>query len=210
MLIDLHTLNRKYALYGGKVNGVLHVGAHTGEEGVVYDELGYRPVYWVEADEDTIPKLWDEVHEFEGHEIINAVVADQVGKTVTFNVANNEQSSSILELGTHETEHPEVHYTGSRELEATTIDQLLADDMITQTNFLNLDIQGAELLALKGAKQFLKGVDFIYSEVNVKELYKGGALLPPLDGFLDRRGCDRRETEMTPHGWGYGFWCRRK
>ena len=38
-------------------------------------------------------------------------------------------------------------------------------------NFLNLDIQGAELKALKSLQDYLHKVDYIYTEVNVDYLY---------------------------------------
>lgn len=69
-------------------------------------------------------------------------------------------------------------------------------------NFWNFDIQGAELLALKGADKYIKNVDAIYLEVNEKELYKNCGLIHEIDAFLSNYGFTREITFMTPHGWG--------
>ena len=75
---------------------------------------------------------------------------------------------------------------------------------------MNLDIQGAELLALKGAGEILKHIDYIYTEVNVNELYEGCALLPELESFLKKRGFKIFAIEMTQHGWGDAFFVKIK
>lgn len=206
VLISLDDLNTRYHLRT-QVTGVLHVGAHTGEEADSYDKLGFAPVFWVEADPAVVPALYTHVGHRSGHEVINAIVADSV-RSVTLNVANNEQSSSILPLGTHAQEHPEVTYVSTITNRSTTVDEMLLDSLIDQVNFVNLDVQGAELLVLQGAQQYLHGVDFIYVEVNDKPLYEGCALLPEMDIFLAGFSFQRRETLITRHGWGDAFYVK--
>ena len=57
--------------------------------------------------------------------IYNAVVADEDDKEVTFNIANNGQSSSILEMKTHLIEHPSVFYTKQEKMRTITLDTFL-------------------------------------------------------------------------------------
>lgn len=202
------------------VTGIMHVGAHHAQELPAYTELGIHNVIWVEADGTTFGELYKIVPPHQT--VVQAVVSDKQGEKLTFHVANNGQSSSILELGTHEQEHPEVEYTNSVEVTTTTIEAILdclepswPDDPIQisspvhHINMLNLDIQGAELKALQGVGFWLKNINYIYTEVNEKELYKGCALLPDLDDYLDNEGFDRVETEMTRHGWGDALYVRR-
>lgn len=189
-----------------KVSGVLHIGGHYGEECTAYRTQGYTPIYWIEADSTSIPHLRRAVDRY-GQHVIEALVSDKPGM-ITFNVANNGQSSSILEFGTHSKEHPDVVFTGTQTLPATTIDILAEEGSIGPCNFMNLDIQGAELMALKGGEKYLDGVDYIYTEVNKKELYKGCVLLPELDRWLAGKGFMRVELEMTPHGWGDALYVR--
>jgi FkbM family methyltransferase len=205
MLIPFDDLHDKYNF---NIGGLLHVGAHEGQEAPMYKKLGFNPVFWVEAETETFNTLEKNLEAHPGHVAIQAVVADEI-KTVTFHHANNGQSSSILELGTHAKEHPEVVYTGERERMATTIETLFELGLIEQCNFLNLDIQGAELMALQGAHGYLAGVDYIYTEVNIKPLYKGCALLKDLDSWLGSRGFERVEIMMTRHGWGDALYVRQ-
>jgi hypothetical protein len=73
---------------------------------------------------------------------------------------------------------------------------------IQNLNFWNLDIQGAELMALKGATQALDFPKAIYIEINREELYKGCALVEELDRYLAVYGLKRIRTHMTEFNWG--------
>ena len=141
---------------------------------------------------------------FPKENIIHAVVSDKKGEKIKFNIANNGESSSILELGTHKKEHQTIHYTETRKYRTKTLENIIEDNSINmdEVNFLNLDIQGVELRALKGMKDNLKKIDYIYSEVNEKELYIGCDLIGSLDEYLKEFGFKRAETSMTRHGWG--------
>jgi FkbM family methyltransferase len=207
MLIPFSTLAKKYDFTPS--GGVLHVGAHEGEEADDYDAIGFNPVYWVEADHETAHVLERNVGKRPGHHVIASLLADEE-RIVTFHQANNGQSSSILELGTHATEHPDVVYVGEQERHATTVDALLEFDLIERCAFLNLDVQGAELLVLKGATEFLSTVDFIYAEVNKRKLYKDCALIGDIDHYVGMLGFVRAETAWTRHGWGDALYVREQ
>ena len=53
-------------------------------------------------------------------------------------------------------------------------------------NFLNFDIQGAELKALKSMEEYLPKVDYLYTEVNSDYVYKECALISELDNYLKK------------------------
>jgi hypothetical protein len=69
-------------------------------------------------------------------------------------------------------------------------------------NFWNLDIQGAELMALKGATHSIQYAKALYLEVNEKELYQNCGLVTEMDEFLSRYHFKRVLTYFTVHGWG--------
>ena len=69
-------------------------------------------------------------------------------------------------------------------------------------NFVNIDIQGAELIALQGMEEQLKFLDYVYLEVNEKHLYEDCALIPEVNKFLLARGFKGVAIKMTNHGWG--------
>jgi hypothetical protein len=72
----------------------------------------------------------------------------------------------------------------------------------------NFDIQGAELLALKGGKDSLQHVDCLYLEVNDREVYIGCARVEEIDRFLS--DFTRVWTRITPHGWGDALYVRKE
>lgn len=202
MLLPLDDLRLKYAL---RITGVLHIGAHEGQEAATYTANGITSVTWVEANPNVIPRLRAHVEPL-GQRVVVALVADRSGAEVDFHITNNELSSSILSLGTHQQEYPDVVVTESIRCETTTVDDLCRREGIDGCNMLVLDVQGAELLVLRGAPRQLEGIDYLYVEVNQKHLYEEGALLPELDAFLE--AFERVETKMVPQGWGEAFYVR--
>lgn len=211
MLIELNDIIRQHAMH---VTGVIHAGAHLGEEAAAYNKACITNVLWIEGNEDLIQPLTDKVHKY-GHKVAHALLSDVSGDLRAFHISNNGQSSSLLPLGTHEEVHPEVHYVGDQLHGTQTLDEVVIANGALGWNFLNMDLQGAELLCLKGGRETLRHLDFIYTEVNVDELYQGGALLPQLDSFLS--DFDRVQTRMegASHrgpgwlGWGDAVFIRR-
>jgi FkbM family methyltransferase len=202
MLIPLHSLVQKYNI---NFKGILHVGAHECEEINDYERYISRSnILWVEA----LPgKVNVCKNKYPNVLIENAVVSDVI-ETVRFNVSNNGQSSSMLDFGLHSTYHPQVHYVTCFESETKLLKDILPKYNINY-NFLNFDIQGAELKALKGMEEYLHKVDYLYSEVNSDYVYKGCALVGELDEYLQKFGLYRVETKWTEFKWGDAFYMRK-
>lgn len=198
MLLSLEDLVTRYEL---KITGVLHCGAHLAEEAEAYYQLDV-PIWWVEANPGVMIKLEAIVKQWPRQEVIQALVADTVGTPTPFHVTNYDgMSSSVFEFGTHTFDSPDTVYVDQVTLTSTTIDQLVADHGIV-ANFLNLDLQGCELLALRGAIGFLEGVDYLYSEVSTGPVYVGGAQRDEIDEFLV--DFERVETDMGMHRGTHG------
>jgi FkbM family methyltransferase len=178
--------------------GILHLGAHKCEEAPLYHTIGVNDenILWVEANSDLINPYQNN--------ILNAVVSNKDNEDVEFIITNNMESSSILELYTHHIEHPHVKEINRRNVKTITLNTLYAINNIPfdRYDFINLDIQGAELKALQGATNILPHIKAIYTEVNEKELYKDCALMHQIDAFLNSYGFKRVATQMTQHGWG--------
>ena len=203
MLISLHELFKKYNII---FKGILHVGAHECEEIKDYSiYIPHNKILWVEALEDKVNLCKSR---YPNTFIENAVVSDNV-EIVKFNRSNNGQSSSILELGLHKHFHPQVWYTNSYEVETKMLKNIINKYDI-EYNFLNLDIQGAELKALKGMEEYLNNVDYIYTEVNSDYVYKDCALISEIDEYLSKFGLYRVETQWCEnYNWGDAFYIRK-
>jgi len=203
MIISLHELIQRYNI---QIKGILHVGAHECEE--LNDYLRYIPIekmLWVDALPDKVALC---KQKYPGVLIENAIVSDVI-ETVRFNVSNNGQSSSMLDFGLHSHFHPEVHYIGYFESETKLLKDILPKYDI-EYNFLNFDIQGAELKALKGMEEYLNKVDYLYTEVNSDYVYKNCALVTELDEYLLKYGLHRVETQWCgDFRWGDAFYIRK-
>ena len=112
------------------------------------------------------------------------------------------QSSSVLEPLLH----PPIG-TNKIKVEMTTADKLFKEDHV---DFLSIDVQGYELEVLKGSKKLLNQVNYIISEVNRTEQYKGCVLINELDEYLNGFGFLRMETEWWggDSGWGDAFYIK--
>jgi len=204
MLISLHELVKKYNI---KFKGILHVGAHECEELNNYvSYISKDQILWVEAMEDKVKLCKDR---FPGVKIEHAVISDKIEK-VTFNISNNGQSSSILDFGLHSHFHPEVVFVNSIEMETKLLKDIICNHDIDY-NFINLDIQGVELRALKSMEEYLHKVDYIYTEVNSDYVYKDCDLVTELDDYLNKFEFTRVETSwMGDCLWGDAFYIKNK
>jgi len=185
-----------------KIKGGFHIGAHDCEELGFYNKLGLanEEVIWIDA----IPAKVNEAKNKGIVNVYNAVITDTDDTEIVFNISNNVQSSSVLEFGTHSKEHPQVVYIDKFKAKSITVDSFFERNNIdaSKYNFWNFDIQGAELLALKGAVKSIQYAEAIYLEVNEKELYKKCGLITEIDKFLEQYNFKRVITHMTQWGWG--------
>lgn len=202
MLISLHELVQKYGI---QFTGILHVGAHECEEIYDYEQYISRDmILWIDALQDKVDiskKMFPNI-------LIEQAVVSDTKDLVTFHRSNNGQSSSILEFGLHKHYHPHVWYVDSFVAETKLLNDILCNYKIPY-NFINLDIQGAELKALKGMEEYLPSINYIYTEVNSDYVYEGCALIGELDEYLLKFGLYRVETNWTDCKWGDAFYIRR-
>jgi FkbM family methyltransferase len=206
MLIPYKELVKKHNL---KVTGILHVGAHECEELKDYISQGVSQenTYWIEAMDDKVEynkKIYKDLN------IYNATIDLEDDKEVVFNITNNGQSSSILEFGTHEKHHSHVVVVKNVVKKTSRLDTIIEKHKIPiQTiNFMNLDIQGVELRALKSMEKYLQHIKYIYTEVNVEDVYKGCDKMPELDEYLKKFGFSRVNTKVLHVGWGDAFYMK--
>lgn len=200
MLIPFDIITKKYNMV---IKGILHIGAHNCEELSAYQQYGLKnnQIIWIEAN----PELVKQNLNVDKSRIIkNFICCDKDTGTYKLNIANNGQSSSILELGTHQLSYPSIKYTDIVEVKNNRIDTMYSEENIPQkfANFVNIDIQGAELLALKGMGELLTFFDYVYLEVNNDYVYKNCALVHEIDEYLLKYNFNRIETKWTNVNWG--------
>ena len=73
-------------------------------------------------------------------------------------------------------------------LKTSKLDTIINKEKINveKYDFWVLDLQGAELLALKGAYESIKLCKFMYIEISKEDIYKNGANWTELNEFLSK------------------------
>ena len=209
MLIDFRQLFPKYGI---KPNGVLHIGANVGEEFPVYMELGIVKQMWFEPNPDIFAKLVQNIASNNEALAYKLCVGDRFKPVILHESNNAGQSSSILNLGTHKEAHPDVHYVRDIPAQMVRLDEYFGKDGLSKDyDFLNIDIQGAELLALIGMGELLHQFKWAYLEVNKAHLYEGCALVEEIDEYLAKFGFERVETSWAGNtNWGDALYVKKE
>ena len=186
------------------IRGVIHIGAHRAEERDGYLASGLTNTIWCEAN----PEIACWLTEFlstSDERVFGYAICDEDHGIRDFHVSSNDgSSSSLLRPKEHLKRSPAVKFDKVVQVPTITLDTLLHEQGINARdyNFITMDIEGAELLALRGATKTLPHIDAIYIEVNFVEMYAGCGLVDVLDRFLADYCLTRRLTYDTTHGWG--------
>ncbi len=85
-------------------------------------------------------------------------------------------------------------------VEAIRLDTYCAQQNITSIDLLCMDVQGAELRALRGLGGMLESVRYVITEIEVKPLYYDQALYPEVHGYLKSHGF-RQAAEVYRDPW---------
>jgi FkbM family methyltransferase len=185
-----------------EIKGVLHIGAHECEESGFYTKLGINDddIIWIEGNKLKV----EQAKQRNIKNVYYGVISEKDSQIVEFNITNNGQSSSILQLGSHATHHPDVYFVEKQYHSTITIDSFYKRNNLNMAkyDFWNFDIQGAELKALKGAKLSIEYAKAIYLEVNTEEVYKECAIINEIDDYLEKYNFKRVITNITQYGWG--------
>lgn len=200
----------------GTPKGIIHLGAYIGEESNTYNQYGIDNVIWVEANPELIENLKIKANNPK-NKIFCELLSDQDGVETDFKITYNthngtSQSSSVLDLHLHKVYHPHVTHSKTIKLKSKTLDTIFEENNLDgdQYDFMNIDLQGYELPALKGFLKGLKNIQYIYTEVNTDEVYKDCTLIEDLDRFLNDYGFERKHTQMTDWKWGEAFYSKNK
>ena len=121
-LIGVHPMYWHLSL----LSGVVHVGAHAGEERNVYARYGLD-VLWIEPNPTVFDQLCKNISALSKQRALNYLVTDRDGAEYVFNVRGT--SSSILEFGRASEIWPQVTTEARIVLKSITLDTLLGDEI---------------------------------------------------------------------------------
>lgn len=185
--------------------GIIHVGAHFGQEIPLYRKLTDNIVAY-EPQDSCFNTLQ---HNFGAFVDCRKLAVGDVAGTVTMHVesANYGQSSSVLKPKKHLEQYPHITFDDTIQVPIVTLDE---DIQKPETfSVLSIDVQGYELQVIRGAKELLfHHIDYVFCEVNNAELYEGCAQVAELDEQLGIFGFKRILTNWAGVDWGDAFYAK--
>ena len=181
--------DQKFLLNGSDVKLIFDIGAHVGDTAKNYNKMypnariiGFEPF------PESFQEFKKNCRSFQQIEPYQLAVAESSG-TKTFYSTDFSPQNSLLKLS------PicEDYYAQSNastitslSVESVTLDSFCHDKNINEIDICKIDIQGAELLALKGAESLLEGkaIKILYLEVQFNEMYESQAWFHDISSFL--------------------------
>jgi len=184
---------------------ILDCGANVGYVSRDFRSMYPRAtIYAFEPVSEVFEKLCGMAGEHDFH-AVNMAVSDATGRSVIHLTASSESNSlfGFQEGSPCEQWHREV---GEEEIETCRLDDWCEDNGIAheRIDILKLDIQGAELMALRGARKILETARVVYLEVQFVPLYKDSPLFDEVEALMEECGYRRHAIYPSDHPehWG--------
>jgi FkbM family methyltransferase len=208
MIIKNKPIDLNAVLDDAEPIGIIHCGANIGEELPIYLEHEVKNRCWIEADPDTFKLLKKEIPATDI--ALNVAVCDRDGD-MSFLVMDNGASSSLLEPKLHLVKYPTIKPQGVIKVTGRKLDTLVDTGLIdiNKYDFLYMDLQGAEYIALRGFEKHISKINYILSEINYEDLYDGCMMIVEFDKYLSYLGFTKQwATEHETVGWGDAYYKR--
>lgn len=130
-------------------------------------------------------------------EVVAAAAGARDGNA-TINVSRSDDSSSLLEITSRQTEtFAGTEKAGEEEVRVVTLDGFFACKPIERPALLKIDVQGYELEVLTGAEGVLEQIDSILVECSFVEFYAGQPLFGEVFRYLSEKGYSLRGGNVT-------------
>lgn len=195
-----------------RIQSLIHCGAFDGVESKIYNELKIGKRLWVDANSDLVKKLKSKFKDSKHDMVLEAALWDSDDQILQFYVASNLASSSLLRPKEHLDYVQNVTFDRICEIHTSKLDTTLnrTNFIIEKPCLLVLDLQGAELRALKGAVGTLQEIQFVYLEVSDHELYLDAPTWFNLDIFLRSQDFSLIDWSYSKsHVWGNALYAKR-
>ncbi|MCA9666702.1 MAG: FkbM family methyltransferase [Myxococcales bacterium] len=179
--------------FGIPAHGIVYAGAHRGEHVDAFVAAGFTSILAVEPNPElhahlaALPVI-----------VVPAALGERDG-SADYYAARGEQS---LRNAIYPPHFAGVSFVKSR-VPCVTLEQLLAEQP-GRYNALYMNVQGAELAALRGAGERLADFDIVACEVNFVARYEDAALYPAVAAYLVEHGLREVGLWRAPEG-DYGM-----
>jgi FkbM family methyltransferase len=138
-------------------------------------------------------------HAIKNVNLYNIGMSDKEGKSQFFvsslnsnpspnSIADGLRSSSLFSPGKHLAIYTNVLFDNSTYINCITLDIFCKQHEINHIDFIQMDVQGAELLVLRGGMNALKKTDVIWLEVSNIDLYSNQPKANDIHNFMKSNG----------------------
>jgi len=198
MLISLDKIIKDYSI---KIQGVIHIGAHYGQEYNDYIRNNINNLIFFEPLKKNFNVLLSNIVLSDTIKAYNTALGNITGTIEMFvETVNQGMSSSILKPEIHLKQYPNIVFDNKELVKIDKLDNIEFNR--TEFNMINIDVQGYEMEVFKGSLETLNNIDIIYSEVNRDEVYEKCCRVEELDNFLSKYGFNRVLTSWDGNTWG--------
>ena len=192
---QLDTLTRVVDLLIGNANvrTIFEFGSRYGEDSIEFAaRYPQSAIYCFECNPKSLTILREKIELYSNIIFKECAISDRCeiieffqineAKTKTAWVDGNQGASSIFKASG---KYPlEVYHQDVINVQAITLNSILIQENIPEIDVMWMDIQGAELKALKGMGNKLANLKIVHLEVEFIEIYKGQPLFSKIDNFL--------------------------
>ena len=100
----------------------------------------------------------------------------------------NKSSSLLKPLPLMNKIHKWLRFQKKHKVQVVTLESIANQTDISSVDFIHMDVQGAEMMVLKGAGDFLKKVSCIWLEVVTQPIYESQVCADQIQEFLKKMG----------------------
>lgn len=175
------------------IENIMEIGARDGIETKAFHHFfPQAKIYTFECNPSTVPLWRENTKDIPEVVLTEKAVSDREGTISFFPIDpsttksewkdGNPGASSLLKASG---EYPVEQY-GQKEIKVltTTLKKFFLEQRISHLNLIWMDIQGAELMALRGLEERIHDIDIIHTEVEFIEIYKGQPLALDIKKFM--------------------------
>ena len=201
-----HKVDMKMLNCLNNASGIMHLGAHRGTEAETYHWFG-KKVIWFEAIPDIFQDLKERLHLYPTQKAFCTMLGDADNVKKNFYVSNCDGGLSSIFDFSKETLN-KIYWPGNKykvtkklNLKMSKLDTILKENNVSAADYDHwiVDLQGGELVALKGAEESLKSCKSIYTEISKLKFYEGGVLWNELSAWLKERNFYPTEEPTNDH-----------